>query len=279
MSLAKEALRQQMMLRALWRDARPGVLAGWMRDGDRFARGLQAYQANAGALAERALAAAYPTVQQLLGETSFARLARAHWHQAPPVRADVARWGGGLADRLSATEGLIDQEPYLPDVARLEWAAHQAESTAEESFDPHGLERLADTDPARLWLLPRAGTALVASAHPLVSLWQAHRPGRVGQDDRFDAVRAAWAEGRAETALVWRRGERVEVAAVPAADAAFTAAVLHGLSLGQALDQALDRSTADPAFDFSAFLRVALQRGWLIGAGLTPPAPFSEDTP
>lgn len=279
MSVAKEALRQQMMLRALWRDARPGVLAGWTRDGDRFARGLQAYQANAGALAERALAAAYPTVQQLLGEASFARLARAHWHQAPPVRADMARWGGGLADMLGATEGLIDQEPYLPDVARLEWAAHQAESAAEEAVEPHGLERLADTDPARLWLLPRAGTALVASEHPLVSLWQAHRPERVGQDDRFDAVRAAWAEGRAETALVWRRGWRVEVAAVPAADAAFTAAVLQGLSLGQALDQALDGATADPAFDFSAFLRVALQRGWLIGTGLAPPAPLSEDTP
>ena len=28
----KEALRQQMRLRALWRDARPGVVAGWLRD-------------------------------------------------------------------------------------------------------------------------------------------------------------------------------------------------------------------------------------------------------
>jgi hypothetical protein len=28
-----EALRQQMLLRALWRDARPGVVEGWLRDG------------------------------------------------------------------------------------------------------------------------------------------------------------------------------------------------------------------------------------------------------
>ena len=73
-ALQKEALRQQMLLRALWRDARPGVVAGWMRDGARFARGLAAYQANAGALAERALGAAFPTIAALLGDESFARL-------------------------------------------------------------------------------------------------------------------------------------------------------------------------------------------------------------
>ena len=45
MSADREALRQQMLLRALWRDARPGVVAGWMRDDPaRFQRGLQAYQ-------------------------------------------------------------------------------------------------------------------------------------------------------------------------------------------------------------------------------------------
>ena len=65
-TLHKEGLRQQMLLRALWRDARPGVVTGWLRDApERSARGLQAYQANAGALAERALAAAYPTLVQL----------------------------------------------------------------------------------------------------------------------------------------------------------------------------------------------------------------------
>ena len=68
---AREALRQQMLLRALLGDARPGVVAGWLRDGPRVDAGLAAYRANAGALAERALAAAYPTVQQLLGEVSF----------------------------------------------------------------------------------------------------------------------------------------------------------------------------------------------------------------
>ena len=54
MSGGKEALRQQMLLRALWRDAPPGVVGGWLRGApERWRRGLQVYQANAGALAER----------------------------------------------------------------------------------------------------------------------------------------------------------------------------------------------------------------------------------
>ena len=42
---------EKELLRALLNDARPGVVAGWMRDGERFGRGLAAYRANAGALA------------------------------------------------------------------------------------------------------------------------------------------------------------------------------------------------------------------------------------
>ena len=97
MSADKEALRQRMLLRVLWHDARPGVLAGWTRDGERFGRGLQAYRANAGALAERALAAAFPTLQQLLGDESFAALARHFWLASPPAHGDIATWGEGLS--------------------------------------------------------------------------------------------------------------------------------------------------------------------------------------
>ena len=64
---------------------------------DSRARGLKAYQSNGHALAERALRAAYPVVTQLLGDESFADLARALWHAQPPVRGDIACWGESLA--------------------------------------------------------------------------------------------------------------------------------------------------------------------------------------
>lgn len=251
---SREALRQQMLLRALWRDARPGVVEGWLRDAPaRRRRGLQAYQANAGALAERALAAAYPTVSQLLGEESFAALARVLWHRQSPLRGDIATWGGELADFIAHDPQLAD-EPYLPDVARLEWAWHQAASAADDDAAPQGLEQLATADPAGLWLRLRTGAALVRSPHPVLTIWLAHQSHA---EDRFEPVREALAARRAEAALVCRIGLKPEVIRLAAADVSFVDALIGGQPLAGAL------AVADEGFDFEAWLIAALQSGWL----------------
>ncbi|WP_425261352.1 putative DNA-binding domain-containing protein [Rubrivivax sp. RP6-9] len=262
--LHKEALRQQLLLRALWRDARPAVVSGWLRDGARAPRGLQAYQAHAGALAERALAAAYPTLQQLLGDTSFAALARAHWHAEPPERGDIGQWGAALPGCIAADAQLAD-EPYLADVARLEWAVHLA-ACAADAAPATGLERLADAEPAALWLQLQPGTALVRSPHPIVTLWHAHRSDA---DDRFAPVRAAFAAGSGEAALVRRCGWRTEVLALDAARAGFTAALLAGQTLAGALEAAGD------GFAFEPWLLDALQCGALAAVA---PHPITEPT-
>ncbi len=252
-AVQKEALRQQMLLRALWADARPGVVVGWLRDAPpRAARGLQAYRANAGALAERALTAAYPTVALLVGEESFAALARALWYAKPPQRGDIGNWGEGLAGFIAASPQLAD-EPYLADVARLDWAVHSAEQAA-EGGPASGLERLAEADPGHVLLRLAEGLALCRSAHPVASIWQAHRST---DEDRFAGVREAFASGQGENALIWRVGFKAVVQALPEADARFMQALLDG----QALAAALDAAGAEFAFD--RWLLQALQDGWL----------------
>ncbi len=254
-AVQKEALRQQMLLRALWADARPGVVAGWVRDAPpRAARGLRAYRANAGALAERALTAAYPTVALLVGEESFAALARALWFDRPPQCGDIATWGDGLAGYIAAAPQLAD-EAYLPDVARLDWAVHIAEQAA-DCAPASGLERLAEADPSHVLLRLADGLALCRSAHPVASIWQAHRSTAA---DRFAGVREAFASGRGETALVWRDGYQAVVQALPEAEVRFVQALLDG----QALAPALDAAGTDFAFD--RWLVQALQGGWLRG--------------
>ena len=249
----KEALRQRLLLRALWADAGPEALAGWLRETPpRRERALQAYRANAGALAERALAAAFPTVAQLVGEDSFAALARALWFARPPQRGDIAQWGEGLPGFIADAPQLAD-EPYLADVARLDWAVHRADQ-ADDRGPLVGLERLAQADPATVRLRLAAGLALCESAHPVVSIWQAHRSTA---DDRFAGVREAFAAGRGENAMVWRDGFQVRVQALPEADARFMRALCRAQSLGAALD------AAGSGFDFGQWLPQALQGGWL----------------
>lgn len=249
-----EALRQQMLLRALWADVRPGVVCGWLRDAPpRAARGLQAYRANAGALAERALTAAYPTVAQLVGAESFAALARALWFAQPPQRGDVGLWGQALPDFIAAAPQLAD-EPYLADVARLDWAVHLAGQAADGGAEVDGLQRLAEVDAAALWLRLAAGVAVIGSVHPVVSLWQAHRSVSA---ERFVPVREAFARGQGEQALVHREAFSVRVSAVTPATARFVRCLLDGVSLAGALD------AAGPGFAFDLWLQQALQQGWL----------------
>lgn len=261
-STDKEARRQQLLLRTLLGDAAAADAGPWLRQapqGSRSGRGLAAYRANAGALAERALAAAYPTLQQLISEESFAALARDFWRQHPPLAGDIALWGGGLPAFVAAAASLSD-EPCLADVARLEWAVHVAQ-TAADAGPPQGLDLLAEVDPANLWLHFVPGTALVSSVHPIVTLWQAHRSQ---DDERFAPVRAAFAAGVGEHALVTRQGWRPHVALLGAAQAEFTAALLSGRSLSQALQDSGD------SFDFEASLVAALRMQCLAAVATSP---------
>jgi len=228
-----------------------------------IAHGLTAYRQNAWAVAERALAAAYPTVQQLLGEQAFAGLARALWQADPPQLGDLACWGEALAAYF-AGPGQLEQAPYLPDMARLDWSVHRAGCAVDPAPTVHGLELLATAAPDRLHLQWSDGSGLLSSAYPVASLWAAHR-----SDDPALMAQAgqACAQGVGEQAWWWRDGWQVRVQALDAATAAWHLALLDGCSLGAALERVLAQQ---PDFDFGRWLQRALQHGWLAALHVTP---------
>ncbi len=251
----REALRQQLLVRSLWREAEPDALQGWLRQApSAVAHGLAAYRGNAAAIAARALAGAYPTVAALVGEDSFALLARDLWQHHAPERGDLGEWGAALPDFIAASAALAS-EPYLADSARLDWCVHQASRAADAAPAPPALDALASDAAASLRLVLRPGCALLGSAWPVATIWQAHQ--RDGED-RFAAVRAAFAAGRGEHAFVWRDGFAVRVDALDDAGAAFTRGVLRGDTLAGALDAAGD------GFAFDQWLAQALQKRWLV---------------
>ena len=224
-------------------------------------RGLQAYRANGQALAERALSAAFPVVLQMMGEESFAPLARYFWSQQPPQRGDMAQWGGGLADFLDAAPQLIDA-PYFGDVARIEWALHSAASAPDAAPDVASFALLSDAPDATLTLSP--GLFMLASAYPVVSLVNAHLAGNPSVRDAFDELESAVAEH----AVVWRQGLK------PCCrrSSVFEHALLQGLQSHQPLEQALsqaiqatdDQQAAE--FNFNSWLTESVQRGLVTGA-------------
>ena len=270
----REAQRQQSLLAALWRDApgqAPHVALTSPRGSD-ATQGLAAYRSNAAAIAERALAGTYPTIAALVGEETFNRLARGLWQRHPPECGDLGEWGGALPVFI-ADQASLAAEPYLADSARLDWLVHRAARAADDAEAAPALQALAENAPDALHLRLRAGCALLASAWPVAAVWQAHQ-GHQGQqpthanideisDERFAAVRSAFAAGTRQTAFVWRDGFVVRVEALADDAAAFVGALLRGEALATALD------AAGAHFAFDRWLVQALQQRWLVGIQTT----------
>jgi hypothetical protein len=223
-------------------------------------RGLQAYRANATAMAERALLAAYPVLQQLLGNETFALLARDLWAALPPERGDLAQWGGALPDYLQnepALAELVTDHPYLPDMARLEWALHHMAIAADAGQDAASFALLVSQPPEALHLRVPAGAQLLESRYPIVAIWQAH----AAVPELSEATRLL-AKGVGHTALVWRQGFAARVRAVGAAETALLRSVLARENVSAAVAAALQ---LESAWDVSAWLASAVQSGLVLG--------------
>ena len=276
-AMAREAARQQAVLQALWAEeagladtvARlqsPGFEdAGCRAAPISVADGLQAYRRNGRAHATQALAAAYPTVQALLGAEDFARLAQELWQAHPPVQGDLARWGEPLGGFL-ATHPELTAWPYLADCAWLDWAVHCCERAADAQFDAPSMSRLTDTDAQQLRLLLRPGLSVRASRWPVWAIHQAHRAGAAPEamEQALEHAREALQAGVGECVLVCRQGWRAEVYRIDAATVRWTQRLLAGDTLATALD-ALADEMAQGQFELGRWLGDALAAGWLKG--------------
>ena len=248
-----EAERQRQLIDSLFALRADAAALATRESGARAMRGLQAYRINGGASAERALAAALPTVRMLLGEEDFEHLAREFWRAAPPLRGDLAEWGADLPAWVAAHEQLRPW-PYLADCARLDLAVHQCERAADAALDAASLARLGDTDPSRLVMGLMPGLAVIESRWPVVSI---HRTHHDEAHASFDAAKEAIDQARGESAIVSRSGWKGIVTPVDAATAQWTRQLLEGCDLATAIAQ------AGAAVDFTAWLTQAIQSNWL----------------
>ncbi len=212
------------------------------------------YRGNLSATWRRTLGHAYPVVLALVGEEFFGGLARAYGRQYPSDNADLNQFGERFADFLAVFPPVADL-PYLPDMARLEWAVHLAHYAADaQGMAPESLAAMhPDQLEARCFTLHPA-CALLASNWQVAVLWQAHQDGE-GQGVFPQDMQVA------SCALVCRPRWKTQVLVVDAAAHAALLALRQGQTFGAALDAAFE---LDPAFDLAARLRQ-----WLAHAVLT----------
>lgn len=163
-------------------------------------RGIAVYRTNYRVGLINVLAGAYPIVKRIVGDDFFTGLAREHLTHEPLSSGNVHHFGARFPEFLAEFEH-ARQLPYLPDVARVEWAAHRGYYA--EDAEPPSLEPPADPQPPR----GDPSTTLVRSPWPVVAIWAAHRPGAPG-DFYIDLGQGG------ENALIRRRAGTITVEAL-----------------------------------------------------------------
>lgn len=218
--------------RALQSVSGVGALAPLKGSEARGGAGVAVYRNNVRAAYLRVLQDAFPVVARLVGDGFFRFLAHEYFHAHPPRSRLVARYGDKLPEFLDHFEP-ANSLPYLSDVARLEiaWlkAYHAADAVPlrpDELFDLVG----GNPDRARFTLHP--STALLASAHPIHTIWRHNREKKV------EPLRPP---PGGERVLVVRPEGEVTVEPVDQATFLVIEALAGGARLGAAIEAAPER--------------------------------------
>ena len=212
----------------------------------------------------KALAATYPVLKRLVGMPSFNAAVDAYVEAEPSQAGDLNVYGDTFGDFL-AQYAPAAEWPYLPDVARLEWAIDEANRARDSTPAPDAVLRAISVLPADqlpgLTLTLDPSCRLIASAFPILRIWQANQPDR-GNEGNVD-----WGAGqdhlrvRREPPGVAIDGIAIE--RLPAGDFAFLSALL-GSALGAAIERAQD---ADALFDLRTALHRFIGDGTIVGVG------------
>lgn len=205
----------------------------------RFDRRLQVYRNNVFVSLLQALADVYPVLVRLVGRDYFDQAARRFVREHPSRSGNLHAFGrelpgflGGLPEATSL--------PYLPDVAALEWAWHEAFHAGDApALDAARLANLPQSAVGRLRFRLHPAARLVASPYPVLAIWEANIEGAPeGGEISLDAG--------PDWLLVTRRNFERVIEGLTSGEYALLAALASGATLADACEAAV---AAGPGID------------------------------
>ena len=198
-----------------------------------------------------ALQRVYPAVHRLVGGPFFESAARPFIEAQPPQSAWLDEYGVDFSEFLAGFAPAASL-PYLPGVARLEWAVNKALHAIDAT--PLDLSLLAAVDAAdhgHIAFVPHPSVGLVTADHPVDTIWRAV----LSQDDT--AMAAIDLAAGPVWLIVERNASGVEVLRLPAPEWRF----MSTLCVSRPLQEAID---AGPEIDAASVLASNLAAGRFI---------------
>jgi hypothetical protein len=203
----------------------------------------------------KALGATYPVVRKLVGGPFFDAAIDAFVRAYPSTQGDVNRYGGEMA-RFLGTYAPASELPYLPDVARLEWAIDQAGIASDAApLDLDALARVPAGSLENLRFALHPSARLVVSPYPILRIWQFHQEDYAGEDT-VDLGAGG------DALLVLRGANGVTIERLSPGEHALLAAFADRVRLGAAAARAAEK---EPEFDLTRTLRHHVAARTLVG--------------
>jgi len=229
---------------------------------------FEPYRNNLRASWEKALSAAYPVLQRYVGVEFFSAMSAVYGLEYPSRSGDLNRFGPDLPSFVERFAPLAEH-PWLPDLARLEWAVHASHYAADAGR--LAADAVAQLSKGMLDTLPvdlHPTCRLVRSNWDIAALWLWHQTSE--RASCIDEIH------RPVTALVFRPLWKVAVRSLGAGEATGLARIAAGAGLGDALEAAY---TAESGIDVAAVFSAWLRDGLLIQSTRSSDGAPARDDP
>jgi hypothetical protein len=218
-------------------------------------KGLEIYQRNFMANAQRALAITFPVTNMLMGEDLFKAAVERLTHTCAPNAGDWGEWGDGFWNELASMIELEDY-PYVADIAEVDFARHKMERTPLKVADRQSIHLLAEYDLDEIKIVLNDDVFIKDSKYPVVDIYQSHCNGFDAL--LFEKAKDAIKENLSQKILMFRPHYKAKVRSLDLTEYDFIHMVLQGKSLGKSLEHLA--IVHEQSFLFEHWLPLALEQ-------------------
>ena len=133
-----------------------------------------------------ALAQSYRCCEKILGERYFQQIANQYFYKCPAINQNLNVYGRSFPSFLEECvrdRPELNDYPYLPDLATLEWAYERAYYAADDpAFDFSALPALHHDRYQHVCFEPSASLSVLESSYPIYEIWLANQGQDVPQE-------------------------------------------------------------------------------------------------
>lgn len=224
-----------------------GIASALNGGGSRWSReGFAAHRGNVQGARLQALKEIYPVTKRILGVPQFRRLADRDISEIPSRCADLNAQGKDFPEWLKRVAEISSLSPgYLPDLARLERASHNAYRAVDDKPAKPETYLPAEGQPERFRFRLSNSLSLISSPWPLDKIWAAGQSAGGTADVTAEASHLA----------VWRAGAHPKFESLNTVELE----ILHRASLGHSIRELACQGITP------TMLNRFVANGWIVG--------------